>query len=467
LIQPLAAAIALAAFGALFAGSALLLLIAPGRRGVRWWVGLQATIMVWLLLQGWGALGGDAWFIGPGIHASVFLLPAVFVAFAMMEATARPTRDALLVLGLGAIALLAETSLRPYSYGVLTALWHAAGWGIGSWILFGPRLRKRDEPASSDPTRPRTLVLVVALMAIVAPAALVGGFVLGSRMWIYFMPLLVVWLQLLVFFGVARLRFYDVEVRARRTGEIATRAAEQERLAVLGELSATLAHEIRNPLTGVRSLAQRLAEEAIDEDRRRRYAAVILQEVERVERLVASLLGLARRPDGGTGTAPFALHELLGDLELLLASRAAAAGVRLEMDAGGVTAHARRDTVAQALLNLLLNAIAHAPSGSVVRVAVHTVAGDAGGLEIVVADRGAGIAPGERETVWEPFRSGSGGTGLGLAVVRRLAREHGWAAELRDREGGGTEAVLRLPSPAAGPTVSRHDRQPAPGAAAR
>jgi signal transduction histidine kinase len=304
-------------------------------------------------------------------------------------------------------------------------------------------------------------------MAIVAPAALVGGFVLGSRMWIYFMPLLVVWLQLLVFFGVARLRFYDIEVRARRTGEIASAAAEQERLAVVGELSATLAHEIRNPLTGMRSLAQRLAEEAIDEDRRRRYASVILQEVERVERLVAGLLGLARRPEGAGTAEPFDLKELLDDLELLVAGRAAAGGVRLEMQAGGAVPHARREAVAQALLNLLLNAIAHSPRGGVVRVAVRAAAGEAGAMEIVVADRGAGIAPTERETVWEPFRSGSGGTGLGLAVVRRLAREHGWTAALLDREGGGTEAVLRLPSSASAPGATRPERRPEPGAAAR
>ena len=77
----------------------------------------------------------------------------------------------------------------------------------------------------------------------------------------YVLPLLPAAVQVIVFVGIVRLRFYDIEVRGARTGEHAARAAAAERLALPGEVSASIAHEVRNPLTGMRSLAQTLAEE--------------------------------------------------------------------------------------------------------------------------------------------------------------------------------------------------------------
>jgi signal transduction histidine kinase len=266
------------------------------------------------------------------------------------------------------------------------------------------------------------------------------------------MPLAMVWIQALVFVGVARLRFYDIEVRASRTGEIAAAAAEQERLAVVGELAASLAHEIRNPLTGVRSLAQRLAEDDVEEAKRRRYAGVILEEVGRVERLVANLLGIARRaPRHEAGDARTPLAPLFEDLALLVGGRAEKSRIRLVAEAGAVSAPAAREPLAQALLNLLLNALAHAPEGTSVELRARETA-DA--VEVSVRDHGPGVPAEERERIWEPFHSGSGGTGLGLAVVRRLAREHEWKVEVGDAPGGGAEFRLTLPrSPGCGESL--------------
>ena len=245
----------------------------------------------------------------------------------------------------------------------------------------------------------------------------------------------------------ARLRFYDIEVRAVRTGELAAAAAEQERLAVVGELSASLAHEIRNPLTGVRSLAQRLAEEEIPDDKRRRYASVILEEVGRVERLVANLLGIARRaPRVRDADARTPLAPLFEDLALLVAGRAEKAGVRVTADARGLTAPSAREPLAQALLNLLLNAVAHTPAGGTVSLAARDGGGRDGRSR--VRDGGPGVPREQRERIWEPFHTGGGGTGLGLAVVRRVAREEGWTVEVGDAPGGGAEFRIVIPMPA-------------------
>ena len=84
-------------------------------------------------------------------------------------------------------------------------------------------------------------------------------------------------------------------------------------------------------------------------------------------------------------------------------------------------------------------------------------AGD-GSIELLLRDMGPGIAPGDRERIWEPFFSRAGGTGLGLAVVRRLAREHGWALEVGDAPGGGAEFRLRIPAARQDAPATYHPR---------
>ena len=441
-MNPAAAAVAFFALGVTAFGSALLLLFNPRSHSVRWFVAFQGSIATWLAAQGWAFATGDWARVGLIVSGAIHMAPALFLAFAMGEAEKRPW------LAAGAIALglaLLPVDLRlletHYARPVLAA-WNVGAWGLATFLLVRGMSRrlKRIEPS---PRQRRAGFVVLALMVMLFPVGIIGGMISSVVIGRYVMPLGMVWIQALVFVGVARLRFYDIEVRAARTGEIAASAAEQERLAVIGELSASLAHEIRNPLTGVRSLAQRLAEDDVEEAKRRRYAGVILEEVGRVERLVANLLGIARRaPRTGTADGVTPLAPLFEDLALLLGGRAEKARVRLSADAAGITAPAAREPLAQVLLNLLLNAIAHAPAGTSVELRARE---KDGAVEISVRDHGPGVAPEERERIWEPFHSASGGTGLGLAVVRRLAREHAWAVEVRDAPSGGAEFSITLP----------------------
>jgi signal transduction histidine kinase len=268
------------------------------------------------------------------------------------------------------------------------------------------------------------------------------------------MPLMIIGVHFAIFGGVVWLRFYDIEVRAARSGEIAGRMAETERLAAVGEVAASVAHEVRNPLAGIRSLAQRLAEEAVDPDRSRRYAGVIVEETSRLDRIVGDLLALARRrADEVEADAATPLTTLFDDLTLLVASRAEQAGVRLVMRANDLTAPAPRAPLGQALLNLILNAIQHSPGGGTVSVEAEAGITRA---EIVIAvrDEGPGVPAEERERIFKPFHSaGTDGTGLGLSVVRHLARELGWNIEVRDAHGGGAE--FRLTISAASRSASR------------
>jgi signal transduction histidine kinase len=450
-MNPLAAAVAFFALGVTLFGSSLLLLFNPRSNGARWFAAFQLSIATWLGAQGWAYAADDWGRMAPIVSAAVHMAPALFLAFAMFESRRRWwATGAAIGLGLALLPVDLHSVNRRFAEWPLL-VYNVGAWSVATVLLVRGMSRRMGALGASVKER-RAARVVLGLMTLVMPVGIIGGLLTEGAVSTYVMPLLMVWIQALVFIGVARLRFYDIEVRASRTGEIAAAAAEQERLAVVGELAASLAHEIRNPLTGVRSLAQRLAEENIEESKRRRYAGVILEEVGRVERLVANLLGVARRaPRTAPGDARTPLAPLFEDLALLVGSRAEKARVRLIVDANGTAAHAAREPLAQAVLNLLLNALAHAPEGTAVELRARP-AGAA--TEITVRDHGAGIAPGELERIWEPFYSGSNGTGLGLAVVRRLAREHEWTVDAANAADGG--ALFRLGVP----------EQPAPSSAA-
>ncbi|HEX9939035.1 MAG TPA: ATP-binding protein [Longimicrobium sp.] len=441
-MNPAAAAVAFFALGVTVFGSSLLLLFNPRSNGARWFAAFQLSIATWLAAQGWAYATDDWRGMGPIVSAAVHMSPALFLAFAMSEASRKPWAPAgAIALGLVLLPVDQASIGRSHAEALLMA-WNLGAWSVATVVLVR-KMGKRMKAIGSTRRQLRAGRVVLGLMVAVFPVGIIGGMLTGGAIATYAMPLMMVWIQALVFVGVARLRFYDIEVRAARTGEIAASAAEQERLAVVGELAASLAHEIRNPLTGVRSLAQRLAEDDVEEGKRRRYAGVILEEVGRVERLVANLLGIARRaPRAVAGDAVTPLAPLFDDLSLLLGSRAEKGGVRMVVDANGTQAHAAREPLAQAVLNLLLNAIAHAPAGTAVELrARHSAAG----ADITVRDHGPGIAPGDLERIWEPFYSGSDGTGLGLAVVRRLAREHEWTVDVSNASDGGAEFRLRVP----------------------
>jgi signal transduction histidine kinase len=173
---------------------------------------------------------------------------------------------------------------------------------------------------------------------------------------------------------------------------------------------------------------------------------VIIGEIGRLDRIVGNLTDLARRHavDDFSGDEATPLTPLFEDLQLLVESRARRAGVSIQASAGELTVHASREALAQALLNLLLNALAHAPPRTAVELSAVRASG---GVSVRVRDRGNGIPEDQRERIFDPFHSTSGGTGLGLAVVRRLAREHGWSIDIADADAdaAGTEFRVLIP----------------------
>jgi len=442
--DPIAGAIAFSALGANLLAKGLLLLLNPGSRAVHWYVAFLSALSLWLLSLGTAAVAGaDAGLPATGFAIAVVLMPVLFLASAIASDHALPGRAPWLAAGIGlALAPLAVAAFhgRLPAAGAISLAWLVAGWGGGTVVHWRAHLRRpfRDE-------RHRRAYRLVLGLLLLAPPTVIGGYLLEwEEFFTYVMPLGTIAIHFIIFLGVARLRFYDIEVRVARSGEIASRAGELERLAAVGELAASVAHEVRNPLTGIRSLAQRMAEEPLDPERLRRYASVVVEEASRLDRIVTSLLSLARRGTLGAWSGePTRLASLFDDLLLLTAARAARAGVTVRAERTTIVAPAPREALAQALLNLLLNALAHTPRGGTVTLS----ASDGDRVTISVRDTGPGVPPAERSRIFEPFYTASvDGTGLGLSVVRRIARELDWELEVDDAPGGGAEFRIRLPA---------------------
>jgi signal transduction histidine kinase len=227
--------------------------------------------------------------------------------------------------------------------------------------------------------------------------------------------------------------------------QLERRIAQSERLAALGRMAATVAHEVKNPLSAIKSIAQVMRE---DDYLKREYARdldLIVGETDRLSRSVTQMLSFARTAPHGD--APRRAGELVRSLAQLFQKEAAGRGVSLRTEADsldieldGATAAAVRD----ALSNLLLNALQAAPVGGWATLSARA---EDGRLFISVADNGAGVPPEHRERIWEPFfTTRQRGTGLGLAIVRKRIEDVGGEARLSESRGGeGARFELSVP----------------------
>ncbi len=219
---------------------------------------------------------------------------------------------------------------------------------------------------------------------------------------------------------------------------------------------ADAAHELRTPLTALK-LQLQLAERAQDSAEREKAHATLREGIARATHVVEQLLTLARADPEAAGVPRVAvdLQELARQVVQSEEAAAAARGMKIELDSrlrgndasGGNAAIVGDRAALRALLeNLLDNAMRHGAGPVTVRA--YRVGA---GAVIEVEDRGGGIAPAERERVFDRFYRGEaaseGGTGLGLSIVRRIAERHGGAVELRDAPGGGLVVRVTLSSP--------------------
>jgi signal transduction histidine kinase len=218
--------------------------------------------------------------------------------------------------------------------------------------------------------------------------------------------------------------------------EAAARARETE------ALGAKVAHEMRNPLTAIKALVQLVAR-ASKEQRDGERLGIVLGEIERVERTLSDYLSLAR-PLTDVAPEPIDLATIASDVAAVLEARAADAGVHIHVHAEPLRVLADPRRLREALLNLCMNAIEAMPNGGALELCVQREKDQA---LLVVRDQGVGLAPDVAARLGEPFTTTrEGGTGLGVALARSVARMHGGELRIASTPGNGTTMTLVIPT---------------------
>jgi two-component system, NtrC family, sensor histidine kinase HydH len=214
-----------------------------------------------------------------------------------------------------------------------------------------------------------------------------------------------------------------------------------DRLRALGQLSAGVAHEIRNPLAGIATTAEVLGEKLSGDEDKVRYIRAMLDEIQRLDRIVKNLLAFARPPK--PQVARCAVADVVARVVSLSSDEAAARGVQVSAAVGDdAVCLADASQLTQVLLNLALNAVQACARGD--RVAVSSRR-EPEWVAIEVADTGVGVPEDVRKTLFDPFvTTKTQGTGLGLAICRQIVEDHRGtiACDFLDK---GTRFVVRLP----------------------
>ena len=258
----------------------------------------------------------------------------------------------------------------------------------------------------------------------------------------------------------------------------------RDRLAWLGQIATGMAHEIRNPLTGISASAEVVRNRLDPANPHRPFLDLILDQVTRLTRLVDTFLQYARPSPPRLVLCP--ITDCLDNVHTLLAERCAAQGVRVEKDMAGDVPplYIDRDHIVQVLLNVTQNALQAMPDGGTLTLRAHlgeryaapasragrraTDGGSRAPLDDVpppelvarvqIADTGPGIPSENLPHLFDPFfTSRPDGNGLGLPIALSIVQEHGGAMEVTSPPGGGTTVTIDLP------LEKRRGVRPAPG----
>lgn len=223
--------------------------------------------------------------------------------------------------------------------------------------------------------------------------------------------------------------------------DLETRLADAERLAAIGRLAAGVAHEIRNPLSALRGLAQHFAKKFGKQDPAHEYATTMVREADRLNTVVSDLLHLARpRP---LTMRRVDLAEIGRQAASLMAMDAADKDCALEVAMSGET-FADSDALMQSIINLVVNALAVCEPGGRILLSGETANGM---TRVSVADEGPGMDEETRRRAAEPFfTTRPDGTGLGLAIVASIVRDHGGELRIESAPGEGARVTLEFPN---------------------
>lgn len=243
----------------------------------------------------------------------------------------------------------------------------------------------------------------------------------------------------------------QLEAKSEELAALTQQFWQASRLAVMGELAASIAHELNNPLATVSLRVETLLSQLAGGDPQRRSLEIVEQEVERMGNLVGNLLQFSRRSHQQISTFDVR-EEITNTIEFIhYHLRSRHINVVCEFADGVPTVQADRQQLRQLFLNLLTNASDATPQGGrlTLRVAVAQMPNGARAVGIEFADTGVGIKAEDLSKIWEPFfttKPEGKGTGLGLAICRRIVEEHRGTITIESEAGQGTTVRIVLPA---------------------
>lgn len=221
-----------------------------------------------------------------------------------------------------------------------------------------------------------------------------------------------------------------------------------EKLAIIGELAAEVAHEVNNPLDGIQNCSRLIRRGADNPSRVRHMLDLMDTGLYRIEMIIRRLLTMARDDAPRIGTVR--LEDVIDDAVVFLEPKIARREVEFVRQHTNLPVHVKgdRQQLAQVMINLILNAIDSMPDGGRLTVSVRDPDEASGMGSIRVTDTGCGIPEDERRRIFEPFYTTKGpgsGTGLGLAMVARVVESHRGKITVDSTPGEGTSIVLEFP----------------------
>ncbi|MBI3946285.1 MAG: hypothetical protein HY321_10230 [Armatimonadetes bacterium] len=214
----------------------------------------------------------------------------------------------------------------------------------------------------------------------------------------------------------------------------------------VGQLAASVAHELRNPLSSIKGAAQYLRNEYHDQVTMREFLDIILEEVGVLARITTEFLDFARPMHLNLKEGH--LHDNIRKLLQVMKPQMAGQGIEAVVDLAPDVPPSTFDTqqIDHVLRNLVLNAVQAMPHGGALMVRTRTVSAPLPGIEVSISDTGRGIPPEDLDKLFTPFfTTKAKGVGLGLTIVQKIMENHGGSVSVESKPGSGSTFTIRLP----------------------
>jgi len=233
-----------------------------------------------------------------------------------------------------------------------------------------------------------------------------------------------------------------------RMRELEKSLHQADKLSALGTFASSLAHEIKNPLSSIKTFSQLMEKRFNDTVFREKFSAIVPQEIDRLEAVLNQLVDFGK--ESSLDFEPVKIGKVIDELFELVQYEALRRNIKVIKECGASLppVAAVEQQLKQVFMNLILNAIQAMPAGGEVRISAAAAADDRIGdiVRVSVKDNGSGIPPEAMARIFKPFfTTKADGTGLGLSITQRIVRDHGGAIEVNSEPGNGAEFIVKLP----------------------